>query len=53
MSRLSVNTEDVVRNGGGSNGLWTCRLNENVSVPTPIHVGIYGRSGVPVTPLGS
>ena len=45
MSRLSVNREDVLLNSDTTNGLWTCRLNGESSVPTPIPVGIYARGG--------
>ena len=43
VSRLSADREDVSRDDATTNGLWTCRLNGNATVPTSIPVGIYGR----------
>ena len=43
VSRLSALREDVSRDDDVTNGLWTCRLNEEFS--TSIPVGIYGRGG--------
>lgn len=42
-SRLSVNRNDVSRSDSKTNGLWTCRMNGDANVPSPIPVAIYRR----------
>ena len=45
VSRLSVKRENVFSNASIVNGLLSCQLNGESSVPTPIPVGIYNRIG--------
>ena len=45
VSRLSVTIEGISDDDDSNNGLWTCRLNGESGVPTPIPVGIYSRGG--------